>query len=40
MIRKSHYVREEIRMIDIRSVKNFNIKEFLRELEQKHWDNI
>ena len=40
MIRKSHYVREGTRMIDIRSMKNFNREEFLRELEQKHWANI
>ena len=40
MIRKAHYVREGTRTIDIRKMKNFNREGFLRDLEQKHGDNI
>ena len=38
MIRKAHYLRDGVRHIDARSMKNFNSENFLRELEQKHWD--
>jgi hypothetical protein len=40
MIRKAHYVREGTRTVEIRSLKNFNRESFLRDLEQKQWDNI
>ena len=40
MIRKAHYVRDGVRRIEARTMKNFNSKNFLRGLEQKHWDNI
>ena len=40
MIRKSHYVRDGVRHIEARTMKNFNSENFLRELEQKHWDNV
>ena len=38
VIRKAHYVRDGVRHIDARSMKNFNSENFLRDLEQKHWD--
>ena len=40
MIRKAHYVRDGVRHIEARTMKNFNSKHFLRGLEQKHWDNV
>ena len=40
MIRKSHYVRNGVRHIEARTMKNFNSENFLRELEQTHWDNV
>ena len=40
MIRKSHYVRDGVRHIEARTMKNFNSENFLRELEQEHWDNV
>ena len=40
MIRKAHYVRDGVRHIEARTMKNFSSKNFLRDLEQKHWDNV
>ena len=40
MIRKAHYVQDGVRHIEARTMKNFNTEDFLRDLEQKYWDNI
>ncbi len=40
MIRKAHYVRNGVRHIEARTMKNFNSENFLRDLEQKHWGNV
>ena len=40
MIRKAHYVRDGVRHVEARTMKNFSSENFLRDLEQKHWDNV
>ena len=40
IIRKTHYVQDGVRHIEARTMKNFNTENFLRDLEQKHWDNV
>ena len=40
MTRKAHYVRDDVRRIDPRTMKNFNSENFLRDLEQRQWDNV
>ncbi len=40
MIRKAHYVRNGVRHIEARTMKNFNSENFLGDLEQKHWGNV
>ena len=39
-IRKAHYTPQGPRIINTRSMKNFNREAFLNELEQKEWDTI
>ena len=40
MTRKAHYVRDGVRRIETRTMKNFNSENFLRDLEQRPWDNV
>ena len=40
MIRKAHYVRDGVRRIETGTMKNFNSENFLRDLEQRQWDNV
>ena len=40
MIRKAHYVRDDVRHIETRTMKNFNSENVLRDLEQRQWDNV
>ena len=39
-IRKAHYVRDGVRHIETRTMKNFNSENFLSYLEQRQWDNV
>lgn len=40
LIRKIHHIRQGPRTIEIRSLKGFNRENFLRDLEQKPWENV
>ena len=40
MIGKAHYVQDGVRHIEARTMKNISTENFLRDLEQKHWNNI
>ena len=39
-IRKAHYVQGVPKTVHIRSMKQFNRKHYLRDLEQKNWHNV
>ena len=40
MVRKAHYKRNGARIVKVRSLKNFNRENFLRDLELKQWNNV
>ena len=40
MVRKAHYKRNGVRTVEVRSLKNFNRENFLRDLELKQWNNV
>ena len=40
MVRKAHYKRNDFRIVEVRSLKNFSRENFLRDLELKQWSNV